>query len=83
MPWTRREIIQLGLLLLCVPLQYYLTSYDSKSIEKGRSDIVLNLIKEVHSFKDTLLNTSLGPWKLQWLKFLSWFVVSKYYKLYP
>lgn len=38
MPWTRRELFQLSLLLLCVPVQYFISNYWSyNSIQRDQS----------------------------------------------
>uniref|UniRef100_A0A1B6EFU6 Hemimethylated DNA-binding domain-containing protein n=1 Tax=Clastoptera arizonana TaxID=38151 RepID=A0A1B6EFU6_9HEMI len=70
MPWRYREIIQFGILLLCVPLQYYLTN--SLNLDESASH-VLKIVKDLQNFKNSFFQISI---KQQWLKFLSWFVIN-------
>lgn len=76
MPWGQREFIQFGLLFLCVPLQYYLSSYEGETSEKTRyqSQIVQNVFKDLHNFQNNwyLLET----WKKKWMDMVSWFVIN-------
>ncbi|XP_069690713.1 uncharacterized protein [Periplaneta americana] len=68
MPLTQREVIQLGLLFLCVPAQYLLSG--NIGTGAGRSQAVLQLVNEFKSLHDSWLK--LESWKLRWLRFVSW-----------
>lgn len=68
MPLTQREVIQLGLLLLCVPAQYLLSG--NIGTGAGRSQSVLQLVNEFRNLHDSWLK--LESWKLSWLRFVSW-----------
>ncbi|KAJ9580062.1 hypothetical protein L9F63_004254 [Diploptera punctata] len=68
MPLTQREAIQLGLLLLCVPAQYFLSG--NIGSESRRSQAVLQLVNEVKHIRDSWFK--LESWKARWLNFVSW-----------
>lgn len=70
MPWQQREIIQLCLLLLCVPVQYYLSGYFSDVKDRERSQIVMNTMKSIGDFKDSLLDSNF--WSLKWQELIVW-----------
>lgn len=76
MPWGQREFIQFGLLFLCVPLQYYLSTYEGENSDKTRyqSQIVQNVFKELQSIKDNWYQ--LETWKKKWMRMVSWIVIN-------
>lgn len=61
MPWHNRELFQFMLLVLCVPIQYYLSGYFDK---ESRSEILISTIKSIEEFKDKLFDSSY--WLLKW-----------------
>jgi len=72
MPWNFRDYIQLGLLICCVPLQFYLSSHKNTLDDSNQE--VLKLVGEVKHLKESWL--SLKSWKNTWTNFLSWFVIN-------
>ncbi|XP_054270906.1 uncharacterized protein LOC128991758 [Macrosteles quadrilineatus] len=73
MPWNYRDYIQLGLLVCCVPLQFYLSSQKTTTSENTNQE-VLDFINEVRHFKQTWF--SLKNWENTWTNILSWFVTN-------
>ncbi|GAB6026725.1 hypothetical protein CHUAL_013232 [Chamberlinius hualienensis] len=67
MPWNRRELIQLALLLSCVPLQYlFTTSFNNDANDSNQRDQkLLKLIASLRSFSSHYLRWE--PWRLWWL----------------
>jgi hypothetical protein len=73
MPLTRREVFQLGLLLLCVPAQYYLSAfYQGDTSIELRQQTVHNVVNEIRHLKDTWLN--IRSWKAKYMQFIVWLV---------
>ena len=63
-----REAIQLGLLLLCVPAQYFLSG--NIGTGDGRSQALLQLVNDARHIRDSWFK--LEAWKARWLQFVSW-----------
>ncbi|XP_075228278.1 uncharacterized protein LOC142328427 [Lycorma delicatula] len=70
MPWQQREIIQFCLLLLCVPVQYYISGYFTNVKDRERSQIVINTMKGIGEIKDNLLSSNF--WTLKWQELMVW-----------
>ncbi|XP_047103021.1 uncharacterized protein LOC124721911 [Schistocerca piceifrons] len=62
MPFRNREIFQLGLLFLCVPVQYLFSSYLSSTT--GRTQALFDIINDFKEVTDLLF--SAGAWKQRW-----------------
>lgn len=68
MPLMRREVIQLGLLLLCVPVQFYISSHWSFD-NKQRDHSLKSLINTVQEYKESFLEwESWKRWSSQLLQ---------------
>jgi len=55
MPLGRREVLQLGLLILCVPAQYFISKY-SDSNENQRSISIKRLLSTIHDIRNSVSN---------------------------
>jgi hypothetical protein len=67
MPFSQREAIQLGLLLLSVPVQYFLSGNSGT----GRSQT----LPELKYLQDVWFKFE--SWKVKWLQFVSWMLRGK------
>ncbi|KAK7868137.1 hypothetical protein R5R35_003015 [Gryllus longicercus] len=65
MPLAHREVLQLGLLFLCVPLQYLLSGHLT-----NRSQAILHVVNDFRHFRDNWLHTE--PWKNRFVQLVSW-----------
>ncbi|PSN51549.1 hypothetical protein C0J52_09514 [Blattella germanica] len=68
MPLAQREVLQLCLLLLCVPAQYLLSG--NIGTGDGRSQAVMQLVNEVRHLRDSWFK--LESWKARWMQLVSW-----------
>lgn len=88
--WTRRELFQLSLLFLCVPVQYFISnqwSFDSKKAmdHNQRDSYLKNLMNTMQEFKHNYLEYE--PWRNWLLEILKnierpWSIHRKLYSTY-
>ncbi|RZF45180.1 hypothetical protein LSTR_LSTR009951 [Laodelphax striatellus] len=65
MPFQRREFFQLSLLLLCVPLQYYVSKFSKNVGEEERSRTIIKTFTQIESFVGSFLSFSYWTEKLK------------------
>jgi len=73
MPLTYREVFQIGLLLLCVPVQYFLSSSPQSDADKTQA--LVRLLHDMKELKESWF--SIAAYKSLWYNIVAWFTQGK------